>query len=120
MSSEYPAVARVGHCKADETDVYVGRGPHGRHMQSTPFVGQRGWLGNPYPAENYGREESIAKFRESFEARLSYDSEFREAIELLSGKTLGCWCQRLYEDGPACHAEVIVEWADKLEDGVEP
>ena len=33
---------------------------------------------------------------------------------VLAGKTLGCWCQRLDEDSPACHAEVIAEHADRL------
>lgn len=104
----------VGHCKADETDVYVGRGPNGRHMESTPHVHQRGWLGNPYPVDNYGREESLRRFMESFRHKLSYDPEFREAVGELAGSVLGCWCQRLDEDEPACHAEIIAEHAERI------
>lgn len=105
---------RVGHCKADETDVYAGRGPNGRHMLSVGKPGARGWLGNPFPADEYGREECIGKFRDAFLDKIQRDGEFAAAVADLSGKTLGCWCQRLDEDEPACHAEVIAEQADEL------
>lgn len=119
MSEDHSAgVTRVGHCKADETDVYVGRGPDGSHMNNTPRAGERGWLGNPYTLEEYSRSESIALFRRDFEERLERSPEIRRAVEELQGKTLGCWCQRLDEDSPSCHGEVIAEWADKL-GGVE-
>lgn len=107
---------RVGHCKADSTDVYAGRGKNGRHMLSVGKPNNRGWLGNPFTLENHSREESIEKFREAFEDKLERDDEFRSAVADLSGKTLGCWCQRLDEDGPACHAEVIAEHVDKLKE----
>ena len=106
---------RVGHCKADKTDVYIGRGPKGRAMGEAP-IGERGWLGNPYEVEEYGREECIRQFKGTFSLRLVDDVEFREAVAGLSGKRLGCWCQRLDEDKPACHGEVIAEIADKLAD----
>jgi len=78
-------------------------------------TGERGWLGNPYPlSEGFSREESIRRYRRDFEARLREDDEFREAVREIAGKTLGCWCQRLDEDSPACHAEVIAEHADRL------
>lgn len=109
----------VGHCKADKTDVYAGRATGGRSMIDTS-IGVRGWLGNPYTLTAYSRAESIDRFRDDFEARLRGDEDFREAIRELAGKTLGCWCQRLAEDGPACHAEVIAEWADRLVDTNPP
>lgn len=106
---------RVGKCRDDEIDVYVGRGPGGRDMLETP-IGERGWLGNPHTAEDYGREGAIKRFRKAFEHRLENDPEFRERVRDLGGRglVLGCWCQRLDEDGPACHAEVIAEHADRL------
>lgn len=104
---------RVGHCKADGTDVYVGRGPGGLDMFSTA-IGQRGWLGNPHSVDDHGREGSIVLFRVAFEHRLELDGEFRAAVRQLAGQTLGCWCQRLDDDAPACHAEVITEHADRL------
>lgn len=110
---EDEACTRVGHCKADETDEYAGRGPNGSNILDTP-VGKRGWLGNPYSLDDgYGREESIGKYRADFHKRLD-DPEFREAVRELAGQTLGCWCQRLDENSPACHAEVIAEKADEL------
>jgi len=104
---------RVGHTKYDDTDVYIGRGPGGRDMLST-HIGKRGWLGNPHTVEDHGRAGSIERFRKAFEHRLENDPEFRARIRQLAGKRLGCWCQRLHDDAPACHGEVIAEHADRL------
>jgi len=82
-------------------------------MTETP-IGDRGWLGNPYTVEDYDRAESIDRFRKTFVRRLQTDSEFRAAVADLAGQTLGCWCQHLGDDEPACHAEVIAEYADRL------
>jgi hypothetical protein len=104
---------RVGHYERDETDVYIGRGPNGRDMLNTP-VGKCGWLGNPHEFEDHGRRGSVERFRNVFEYRIKNDPEFRERIRQLAGKRLGGWCQSLQDDSPACHGEVIAEWADKL------
>jgi len=105
---------QVGHCKADETDVYAGRGPGGRDMNQTE-PGMRGWLGNPHPLDDAeSRMASIEAFRADFTAKLKTDTEFRDAVRDLAGKTLGCWCQRLDDDAPPCHAQVIAEHADRL------
>mgnify|MGYP000439328468 CR=1 FL=1 len=104
---------RVGHCIANDTDVYVGRGPDGCDMTETA-IGSKGWLGNPYTAAEYGRSGAITRFRKGFEERLESDPEFRAAVRELAGKDLGCWCQELDEDQPACHGEVIAEHADRL------
>jgi len=82
-------------------------------MTETP-VGERGWLGNPFTTDEYERGESVALFRDAFKTRLREDPEFREAVFALHGKTLGCWCQRLDDDCPTCHGEVIAEFADRL------
>ena len=113
-SSEDEPRTRVGHCKADATDVYAGRGQNGRHMLSVGQPGKRGWLGNPFTVEGITRELSIKKFREAFEDKLERDDAFRAAVRDLAGQTLGCWCQHLDADEPACHAEVIAEKADEL------
>jgi hypothetical protein len=114
---------RVGHTKADETDTYVGRGPGSRDMTETT-IGNRGWLGNPFPVEDIdeseiqdgetAREASVRMFRDVFEDRLRRDDQFKAAVRDLSGDVLGCWCQRVDEDGDLCHAEVIAEHADRL------
>jgi hypothetical protein len=106
---------RVGHCKSDSTDVYIGRGQNGATMLNTE-IGKRGWLGNPFPVDEHGHVQCVERFRDEFESRLKTDDEFREAVARLHGKTLGCWCQRLNDDGPLCHGEVIAEHADRLAD----
>lgn len=105
---------RVGHCRHDDHDVYIGRGDRGdAHMLNTE-IHKRGWLGNPFPVDEHGRVQCIERFRSEFEARLEDDEEFREAVADLKGSVLGCWCQKLEDDGPDCHGEVIVEHADQL------
>jgi len=99
---------QVGHCKRDETDVYIGRGQDADDMLDVNPT-RRGWLGNPFTLDGHSREESIRRFRMVFEWRLEADPEFREAVKALHGKTLGCWCQGVDEKYPACHGEVIAE-----------
>lgn len=108
-----PPITRVGHCKRDSIDVYVGRGRNGRHMLSTE-TGEYGWLGNPFPTSEMTREESIHRFHSVFLERLHEDEEFREAVRELHGKVLGCWCRSVEEDEPACHADVISNVVDKM------
>jgi hypothetical protein len=103
----------VGHCKRDDYDVYIGRGPGGRDMLDTP-VGEPGWLGNPHRVDDHGRAGSIERFRIAFESRLENDSTFRRAVANLHGKTLGCWCRSVTATEPACHGDVIVEHAERL------
>lgn len=107
----------VGHCKRDQTDVYIGRGRGGADMLSTAPPA-RGWLGNPHRVEDHGREGCIIRFRKAFETRLENDPEFRRRVGHLAGKTLGCWCRSVDEDEPACHGDVIAEHADRLADEV--
>lgn len=111
-------ITPVGHWKEDndEIDVYCGRsGSDGnlRHLNNTE-VGERGWLGNPFTLDEYSREESISRFRGEFEKSLSNDQQLSDAVAGLKGKTLGCWCRKLDENYPACHCDVIAEWADRL------
>ena len=120
QSTDGTEQTQVGHCKADEMDEYVGRGPGGRDMLSAEEPGQHGWLGNPFTVKTYGREGSIKRFRTVFVDKLERDEEFREAVSDLSGKVLGCWCQRLEDDEPACHAEVISKYADRLNQPRQP
>lgn len=110
---------RVGHCKRDTTDVYIGRGPDGVAFGDVAPA-DRGGLGNPYSVEEYGRETCIALFREDFEEAIPNDVDLREFVASLHGQTLGCWCRSVDEDSPACHGDVIAEWADRLTDWTDP
>lgn len=104
-----------GFDENDEQCVYIGRGGtvaggtpdgiSGNHsMENTP-VGARGWIGNPYPEAEYGRERCITLFERDFHERIENDEEFRRAVESLQGKKLGCYCAP--ED---CHGDVILEY----------
>lgn len=104
---------RVGHCKKDEYDVYIGRGPDQAAFGDIP-PGEYGGLGNPYPLSEYGREESLERFREEFETALEDDPNLRAIVASLHGKVLGGWCRSLADDEPACHGDIIAAWADRL------
>lgn len=106
--------SRVGKIHEDETDVYIGRGEGGDVHILNSEVGEYGWLGNPYPLSDYDREESIARFTRDFLDRIESDKEFRHAVAELKGENLGCFCQNLEDEGPACHGEVIAHVADLL------
>lgn len=108
---------RVGHCKHDETDVYIGRhGDDGEHdFLTVGEPGAAGWLGNPYPVDVFGREESVAMFTHALLTELEERPELRrELVERCRGNVLGCWCQRIDEDGPLCHGEVIARVVDDV------
>ncbi len=81
-------------------DTYIGRGsPFGN-----PFViGKDGW-----------REEVIEKYRIYFNERIKNDSGFRELVNGLKDKTLGCYCHP-----KKCHGDIIKEWLDKDENTLD-
>lgn len=103
-----PTTEVVNQKRTDDFDIDIGRADRGQsHMNNTP-VGEPGWIGNPYPKSDYGRAECIERFRADFVDRLQNDSEFREAVEALRGKTLGCYCKP-----KACHGDVIVKFIER-------
>lgn len=95
----------VNQRHTDEFDVNIGRGDSGRSHMNNTAVGEPGWLGNPYKASTYGRRTCIRRFKADFEKRIEEDTEFREAVEDLRGKTLACWCVP-----KPCHGEVILDY----------
>lgn len=105
---------RVGKIHEKETNVYIGRGSNGEVHILNSEVGEYGWLGNPYPLSEYDREKSIALFARDFLNRIESDKEFRRAVAELDGANLGCFCQALEEDQPACHGEVIAQVVELL------
>lgn len=114
MAADSSAKTLVGHVRKDTIDVYAGRSKGGKHhMLNTP-IGHDGWLGNPFTVQEYGRENALRRYRERFSRRIESDTEFKEAVKDLAGKRLGCYCQRLHEEYPPCHAEIIAEYADHL------
>lgn len=86
-------------------DIYIGR--RGK--------GQDGYFGNPFTIQaNEARGSTIEKYRQWFYARLENDCEFRERIENLRGKILGCFCVDKNGNGE-CHGKIIAEYLDNLD-----
>ncbi|NHN59832.1 MULTISPECIES: DUF4326 domain-containing protein [Halorussus] len=115
----HPRFTYVGHCQEDDVDVYAGRhGDEGsQNLVTVDEPGEAGWLGNPYPADDFGREQSVAMFTSSLFLALEQRPEFVDAVYQLRGNVLGCWCHRLEdtgEDHPVCHADVIARVADRV------
>lgn len=87
--------------------VYVGRAC--ANFSASP-------LGNPYTVENYGREKSVALYRDWLESKINTDAEVNAALEEilrysleLRGIALGCWCY------PApCHAAHILSIIERM------
>lgn len=78
-------------------DVYIGRTFGGYEDQG---------FGNPFPFGG-SRTRSIAMFKSYFYDRVKNDPAFKQRVEELRGKTLGCWCKPL-----SCHGDVIVEYLE--------
>lgn len=90
---------KVVNIYKDKYDVYIGR--KGRN--------QDGYFGNPFPLKKgEERGSTIEKYKEYFYKRLKEDSEFKNKIESLKGKTLGCFCKP-----KTCHGDVIAEYLDR-------
>nr|WP_255665905.1 DUF4326 domain-containing protein [Haladaptatus sp. DYF46] len=115
----------VANWVEDDCDVYIGRasGEDGSEIHLlNADIGQRGWLGNPYPAEQYGRDEAIGMFTNALLLELEQRPALRTAlVERCRGKTLGCLCGCANSDEKRCHGDVIVRVVDdllvRLEDG---
>jgi len=72
------------------------------------FIGRPSIYGNPFKIGPDGnREEVVMKYRKYFHDRIESDQLFREAVELLRNKVLGCFCTPLL-----CHGSVFVEYLE--------
>lgn len=94
IPSSRSRIMRVVNRHTDNYDVYIGR----------PTI-----YGNPYVVGKHGsRGECVELFRDYFYVRLETDKKFREAVDALKGKVLGCSCKP-----QACHGDVIVEYLSR-------
>lgn len=78
-------------------DVYIGRAGNGYD----------GYFGNPFKEST--RSRSIELFKNYALHKINTDSEYRNRIKELHGKTLGCFCKP-----KDCHGDVLAEIADRL------
>lgn len=91
---------QVVNIRNGQYDVYIGRAGQG----------QDGYFGNPFRlGMNEKRGATLEKYREYFYNRIRSDPEFKEKIESLKGKTLGCFCK----PNP-CHGDIIKEYLDSI------
>lgn len=106
---------RVGHWMQDDCDVYAGRGQAGSGHIANTEIGRRGWLGNPFTVDEYGRDEAVARYCSLLLERVDDDPDFRRALyDRVAGGTLGCWCRTVDDDDPVCHADVVADVADRI------
>lgn len=92
-------MCKVVNLYKEPFDIYIGRAGKG----------QDGYFGNPVKLiKGEERGATIERYKEYFYKRLDEDKEFKERIESLKGKTLGCFCKP-----QACHGDVIAEYLNK-------
>jgi hypothetical protein len=103
-------MTRVVNLYKENYDVYVGRRNPSLGIGTTN--GKDGYFGNPFPlkpkATEQERKECLEQYRDYFDKRIVEDPEFKQRIEELRGKTLGCFCHP-----KLCHGDVIVEYLEK-------
>lgn len=91
---------KVVNIRNAEYDVYIGRAGKG----------EDGYFGNPYVLHiEQQRGSTLANYKKYFYERIRNDKEFKEKIEALKGKTLGCFCKP-----NACHGDIIADYLNKL------
>ena len=72
------------------------------------YIGRPSVYGNPFMIGRDGsREEVIAKYRTYFYGRVASDSWFKNEVDKLRGKNLGCYCAPC-----ACHGDIIKEYLE--------
>ena len=105
---------RVVNLRLDKCDVKVTRTRDNQVPPPPAF----GCFGNPFPVERHGRAQCIELFRAYFHDRLGRDEEFRQAVQGLNGKVLGCFCAPkggvTAQDPLVCHGQIIAAYLDEL------
>ena len=81
-----------------------------RHSKCDVAIGRLSIYGNPFRiGEDGDRVQVIEKYREWFYKRILTDGGFRDRIQSLKGKVLGCWCVP-----EPCHGMVIIEYLEEI------
>lgn len=81
-------------------DVYIGRAGKGKD----------GYFGNPFRLTSdtpQDREELLHTYEFWFYSKIASDPDFKQRIQALKGKRLGCFCKP-----KACHGDVIVKYLE--------
>lgn len=88
---------------------------NGNNEDCDVWIDRRSRFGNPFKIEDFtdemGREEArrlvVRLYEVYFEYRIERDDDFREAVEELKDKKLGCHCAP-----KLCHGDVIKGYLD--------
>lgn len=112
-------MTKVVNLYKEKYDVYIGRRNrfvdpnYGTGNGPSDKPGLDGYFGNPFSlkpkASQAEREECLRLYTEYFRQRLVEDPEFKQKIDELKGKTLGCFCKP-----KLCHGDVIAEYLNGL------
>ena len=93
-------IRRQGGVIVQNCDVYIGR----RFTMGQWDLPESIWA-NPYKVKEYGSEEKVCELYETYmRERLNKEPTLREQLQLLKGKTLGCWCKP-----KMCHGDILVK-----------
>lgn len=111
-------MAKVVNMRKDPFDVYIGR----------PGSGVSGYFGNPIKKAHVcsrcgrfhvGGGDTLACYADYLVERCKTDKTFRERIEGLRGKILGCFCPPkgglTPTDDLICHGQVILAYLELTE-----
>lgn len=92
-----------------EPRVLNARHVGGKRLPGAVYVGRPSPWGNPYKVGDDGtREQVVEYFRDYLNTMLEADPHF---LDGLRGKDLICWCAP-----ERCHADVLLEYANREED----
>lgn len=92
--------------------VQIGKGVYDVFMGRQPWAVRVGWTGPGANGEWGNYLYDVKAHRRAFLIRVAEDAPFRQAVEGLRGKRLGCFCK----PGKSCHVDVIVEYLTPKED----
>lgn len=100
----------------DNCDVYIGRGGGEDGTGSILTADHEKWgcFGNSFTLKHFDRVGSIDLCRCVVDIVVETDPKFLDAVADLHNRTLGCWCRGVAENDPACHSDILAEWADEL------
>jgi hypothetical protein len=88
------------------TRVQLSRRAGWRMPANTIKVSRPSKYGNPYTVAEHGRDAAVRLFRQYAEQQTEAG---RWNLDELRGRNLACWCRI----GEPCHADVLLEQANK-------
>lgn len=87
--------------------IQLSRAKGWRKPENTVVVSRPSKWGNPYSVSEFGAPLAVSNYRAWISGMISIGAR---DISELAGKNLACWCRL----GTPCHADVLLELANKL------